>query len=166
MAAEVDKERERRVMAVVRLLCMGYRVGQIKVIASEEWGIQPRSVEPYIAEARAEMRDALEEDTSQMVARHLEYYRRLMRDETVDARTRLQAARQVEDLMGMRHAVKVEVTGADGGPVVADFGDAVKAVMAKVSPECIEEGETEGGPGGHAGGAGEVPGGEGRVGSE
>ena len=129
-----ETERRRRIELIVRMLASGYRHGEIKQQLARAYGMKPRSIERYITAAKKEMVEAVEaEDKNEIVSRHVEFYRQCLRDTSAEWRDRLRAAQQLEQLMSLQQATRVELTGKDGGPVEYQYADLEREITEIMS---------------------------------
>ena len=104
-------EKERRVTQVVEMICAGASRKQIMQLATSPeddatlpgWGIKPRQVDHYIAEARARIREEARYNRREIIGlairRHEDLYQKAYRGQ--DWATCLKILRSLNELLGL-----------------------------------------------------------------
>lgn len=120
MAKATEAIVQRRVSDIHNLLVAGVRRAQILQYAAEQnWGLQERQIDTYIARATEQIREDSRIDREKELGRAINrlhnLYQATQREQ--DHRGSLAVVQQMSQLLGLAAAAKIELSGKDGGPV-------------------------------------------------
>ena len=86
---------------ICTLLCRRVKKGQIKTIIHEQYGINWRQIENYLARARASIARLSSLPKSDHLERAVQFYESIISDENLEPAQRIKAQRYMADLMGI-----------------------------------------------------------------
>lgn len=134
------EEHEERIELVVKLMVILARKWEIKRGLELRYGkIAPRTVERYMARARERLREFEGKSKEELFAESVQYYAGVLKstDPKVTTRDKMVARERLDDLFGLKHAVRHEITGADGGPIktAMTFSDFMEQIEQKEATE-------------------------------
>ena len=105
-----EAEFAKRVESVIAMLGKGARPSIIKRMASEQWGVRPRTLEHYLCRAREAMMAEEGTNKPEMRSRALAYYQSTLMDKTATRKERDVAWEAIRRMLGLDSPDKLSVT--------------------------------------------------------
>lgn len=133
-----EELRERISLCVEMLSVKGWKKWQIKKAFREKYGSSARSVERYLAKARAILRSEYGKEDVDHSSESYAFYRGVIQSQTSTVREKLKAQENIDKLLGLRKPLKVANTDAAGNTIDPnDLEERKKRVAAAI--EHIQE---------------------------
>lgn len=96
-----EPKRNEIALLVAELLSRGKTTGEIKRMIHVEYGLKPRSVEPYLRRAREAMRAETGKSVEDLRTESYYYYRSVLQDPEASHRDKLRARERIDKLLGL-----------------------------------------------------------------
>lgn len=110
-----DEERERCIELCQRLLALRHHQGEIKRAVAATLKMEPRSVEPYITEARKRnAASMLGRSTQELVNESYRVYEAIIADPLAEPKDKIRAQNSIDQLLGLRQPIKIAHTDPTG----------------------------------------------------
>lgn len=133
------------------MLLDGAKFGDVRKTIAEKYGVQPRSIDRYVKQARDELMMESGKSREEWRALNIERYLLIYRTPGTRALDRIKALERIDKLLGLEVTAprQVQLTGADGGPIKSetsatvvvagvDLGGRLKEVGAKVRAAALQ----------------------------
>lgn len=130
--AEQRKQQQYRIRDCERLIANACYDGEIKRIVARRYGINPRTVERDIAQARRNILERRNRGRNELQAESMAYYERVLRDKRASQRDKLYARKRIDELLALEEPRRHELSGPGGGAIPVDI-DHAKSRLAEIA---------------------------------
>ncbi len=115
------KEMEARIDYVARLLTEQPNLSRYALhhLLCKKWSVDWHTIDRYVSRAREEILARLGRTQEEIRSNAVAFYERIISDKKMASNIRLKAQENLCELLGVKAPTKLEVTGADGQPLVA-----------------------------------------------
>lgn len=101
------KKQAEAAQRTIELLSNGTPNGEVKRVISKEFGIKPRSVEPYIRRAREELRSVVGQSIEDLRAQSYRFYTSVLNDPEASHSDKIKAQQSIDKLLGLPKPIMI-----------------------------------------------------------